>query len=154
MKGKMSCNNTDSRKDWLGRSSAKENLRILVNSKLKMIQMHALAAKSTSCLGALTGGIQEALGQVKQLYCSTHRFGFGAVSTGRTEISWSSAESYRTFRRLKNHLRRWDRRNWVSGSWTRAGFGETYKAAQRTCKEAKTMQQWSTGHGGRTNTGH
>lgn len=86
MKGKMSCNNTDSRKDWLGRSSAKENLRILVNSKLKMIQMHALAAKSTPCLGALTGGIQ-ALGQVKQLYCSTHHFGFGAVSTGRTEIS-------------------------------------------------------------------
>lgn len=47
-----------------------------MNSKLKTIQTHALAAKSTSCLGALTGGIQEALGQVKQLYCSTHRFGF------------------------------------------------------------------------------
>lgn len=46
-------------------------------------------------------------------------------------------------RRLKNHLRRQDRRNWVSSSWRRAGFGgETYKAAHRICKEAKkTMQQ-------------
>lgn len=48
LKGKMFCNNSG----WQGRSSAKENLRILVDCKLKMIQMHALAAKSTSCLVA------------------------------------------------------------------------------------------------------
>lgn len=71
----MSCNDTGLRNNWLGGSSAKENLRTLVDSKLKIIQMHTLAEKS-SCLAALRGGIQ-ALGQLEQLYCSTHHSGFG-----------------------------------------------------------------------------
>lgn len=47
-------------------------------------------------------------------------------------------------RRLENHLRRSDRRNWVCSPQRIDGFGETYKAAYNIYKAAiKKMQQGS-----------
>lgn len=73
--------------DWLGSSSAKKDLRILVDSKLKMIQKHALAAKKVhiilSCINRRNIGFRSSK-MIILLYPSVQ---FWAANTGRTEIN-------------------------------------------------------------------
>lgn len=73
--------------DWLGSSSSKKDLRILVDSKLKMIQKHALAAKKVhiilSCINRRNIGFRSSK-VITLLYPSVQ---FWAANTGRTEIN-------------------------------------------------------------------
>lgn len=139
--------------DWLGSSSAQKDLGILVNSKLKIIQKHVLAARKVntilSCINRRNTGFRSSK-MIILLYPSVQ---FWATNTGRPEINWSSAQHHRTVRRLEDHLKKTDRRNGVCSLWRIYGFGETYKAAHNIYKDAiMKMQQGSSQQymGGRT----